>query len=164
MNYKYNKYCNLIYCYDLKIGDYVITNDRPCKIKKINTYNENNMSFLQLHSLDIFTDCEYRMIISADEQIYSPIVTTNRYNVVDVILDSITDLSGTIKLMNDYGLKTLPIPRLCEKDKTIAVYIIDHFDWIKEKKFNGKLYVTTLCAFGEEHIKKLTIDILNKTL
>lgn len=161
MKYKFIKYCTRVQCKDLQVDDYIIVDERPTKIKRIDTTNNHEPLIIPLVCIDIFTNKEYKINVLTEEVIYTPYVITNEYVVTDITLENDYDLQGQIKVFGLYGPKTFPIPMLCDTDQSLAVYIIDSFHDIKTNNLNSILYVNTIYAFGEEHIKKMHIETIN---
>lgn len=159
MKYKFIKHCTRIKCNDLQIGDYIIIDERPTQIKYIETNYNNDILIILLTCVDIFTNKKYRINVLSEEVVYTPYVTKNEYIVMDVIFENDYDLIGQIKVIGLYGPKVFPIPMLCDSDQALAVYIIDALYEIKTNNKTSILYVNTICAFGEEHIKKMHIEI-----
>jgi len=161
MKYKFIKYCTRVQCKDLHVNDYVIVDERPTKIKSIDVTNNHDPLIVPLVCMDIFTNKEYIINVLTEEVIYTPYITTNEYVVMDIIFENDHDLQGQIKVIGLYGQKVFPIPMLCDTDLSLAVYIIDALHDIKTNNLNSNLYVTTIFAFGEEHIKKMHIETID---
>lgn len=159
MKYKYIKHCTRVRGHSIKKGDYIVLGEMPCKVESL-LDGGNDLDNFSIKCVDIFTDSEYNTNISLNEIIYSPKITINKYIVVDIIMMNNTDLDGVVITVDCNGKnnkKILPIPSLCEKDKSLAVYIIDGFYNINKEKSNSRLHVVTLCAMGKENIKKMYI-------
>ncbi len=124
---------------NLKKGDYVVLNNRPCKIAEISWSKTGKHGHAKVHivGIDIFTERKYDEVHPSDHTMDAPIVTRREYPLISIADDGFI----TLLLPNGTTKEDLALPEGELSDKIRSAY--------EEGK---DLLISILSALGEEGI------------
>lgn len=134
----------------IKIGEYVIIKNCPCKILDFSISKTGKHGKAKYHIIgrDVLTQKKIECILSSMDKISIPIITNSKYILSDISSDRYLSLLSSSNVIKE----DLKLP----DDENLSQLIIDLF---KNKSYNEEVIITTLTAFNEEVVIFVTKNI-----
>jgi len=138
-----------IQCGTLRIGDYMMINDHPCKILDAKYCKTGKHGTRKGHFFgeDIFTGQKMEYLSGTTKNVDTPNVMKADYQLVDITDDTVSYLDADSNCLDD-----LVMPHLSDSDETLAEEIRAAYE------SGSEVYVSVLTAMDVSAIKGFKIN------
>ena len=133
-------------CGSLQKGNYIIMENRPCKIIDICTAKTGKHGSAKAHfiGIDIFNDKKYEYRATTSQNVDVPVVKKDEYQLINIDNNSVSYLDDKGNIKDD-----LIMPNLCDSDDELSDKLQEVFD----KENDKDIYISVLSAMGISAIK-----------
>lgn len=133
-------------CGSLRIGGYIVIENRPCKITEMTTAKTGKHGCAKAHfmAVDIFTEQKYQYMSTTTKNVDVPVVKKDDYQLVCIDHNCVQYLDVKGNIMDD-----LVMPDLCESDCELSLRLQETFD----KGSDKEIYISVVSAMGISAIK-----------
>lgn len=136
---------------ELKNGNYICINNRPCKIvdQSASKTGKHGGRKIHFHATDIFTNKKFEYCEMSEQNVEVPIVTKNEYQLTSIENNIVSYFDDDANIQSD-----LFLPHSCEEDEILSEQIKKHF------KDNSEIYINVISAMGTTEIKGFRLQNL----